>query len=80
VVPLGWGHPNVTAATLGDSRLDQLAEVRLEPLVCALLIRRHQARIACHVGGEDCGEAADRGMCRGGVPAVTKSTPKLCQP
>jgi hypothetical protein len=33
----------------------------LEPPVSALLIRTHQARISRHVGGEDCGEAADRG-------------------
>ena len=32
-----------------------------------LLIRSHQARIACDVGGEDCGEATDRGhLSRGG--------------
>jgi len=35
--------------------------MRLELLVRALLIRPHQARIAGHVGGEDRGEAADRG-------------------
>ena len=36
-------------------------EMRLEPFVRPLLIRAHQARIARHVGGEDRGEAADRG-------------------
>jgi hypothetical protein len=44
-----------------DLRLNELREVRLEPLVRALLIRAHQARVPRHVGGEDRGEAADRG-------------------
>ena len=49
------------APVLGDLRIDQLLEVRLQPLVRPLLIRAHQARIAGHVGGEDRGETADRG-------------------
>jgi hypothetical protein len=49
------------AVMLADLWLDQLSEVRLEPFVRALLIHPHQARIPCHVGGEDGGEAADRG-------------------
>jgi hypothetical protein len=44
---------------LADLRIDQLAEMRLEPLVRAFLIRPHQARIPRHIGGEDRGEAAD---------------------
>jgi hypothetical protein len=46
---------------LADLRLNQLAEVRLEPLMRPLLIRAHQARVPRHVGGEDRGEAADSG-------------------
>jgi hypothetical protein len=46
---------------LADLRLNQLAKMRFEPLVRPLLIRPHQARITGHVGGEDRGEAADRG-------------------
>jgi hypothetical protein len=49
------------AAVLLDLGLNQLAEMRLEPLVRPLLIRAHQARVPRHVGGEDRGEAADRG-------------------
>jgi hypothetical protein len=41
--------------------MDQLAEVGLEPLMGSLLVLSHEARIARHVGGEDCGKAADRG-------------------
>jgi hypothetical protein len=48
------------AAVLLDLGLNQLAEMRLEPLVRPLLIRAHQARVPRHVGGEDRGEAADR--------------------
>jgi hypothetical protein len=39
------------AAVLRDLRVDQLLEMRLQPLVRPLLIRAHQARIAGHVGG-----------------------------
>jgi hypothetical protein len=49
------------APVLLDLRIDQLAEVSLEPLVRPLLIRPHQARVPRHVGGEDRSEAADRG-------------------
>jgi hypothetical protein len=52
---------------LGDLRLDQLPEVRLEPFVRAFLIRPHHARITGHVGGENSGKAADRGICRAAV-------------
>jgi hypothetical protein len=47
------------AVMLGDLGIDQLPEVRLEAFVRPLLIRPHQARIPCHIGGEDRGEAAD---------------------
>ena len=46
---------------LRDLRIDQLAEVGFQTFVRPLLIRPHQAGIARHVGGEDRGEAADRG-------------------
>jgi hypothetical protein len=44
-----------------DLRLNQLREMRLEPLMGPLFIRSHQTRIARHIGGEDRSEAADRG-------------------
>src|SRR5262249_54302142 len=43
-----------------DLRLDQLPKVCAEPLVSAFFVGPHKARVACHVGGEDCGKAADR--------------------
>src|SRR5215468_6839467 len=49
------------ATVLLDLRIDKLPEVCLEALVRALLVRPHQARIARHIGGEDCGETAGRG-------------------
>jgi hypothetical protein len=49
------------APVLGDLRIDQVPEVRLEPLVGPLLICPHQARVPRHVGGEDCGKAASGG-------------------
>jgi hypothetical protein len=55
------------AAVLPDFGVNQLPEMGLQPLVGPLLIGSHQARISCHVGGEDRGEAADRGMA---CPAV----------
>ncbi len=51
------------APMLADLRVDELAEMRLEALVRAFLVRAHQARVARHIGGEDCGEAADSGHC-----------------
>ena len=49
------------AVMLGDLRIDQLAEMRLEPFVRAFLVGAHQARIARHIGGEDRGKTAGRG-------------------
>jgi hypothetical protein len=40
-----------TAPVLLDLRIDQLPEMGLEPLMRPFLIRSHQTRIACHVGG-----------------------------
>src|SRR5215472_5200417 len=62
---------------LGEFRLDQLPEMGFEPLVRALLIRPHQTRVPRHLGGENCGEAADRrhGL-SGGSISLTKSTLK----
>jgi hypothetical protein len=42
-------------------RIDQIAEVRLRPLMRSLLIRSHQTRVARNIGGKDRSEAADRG-------------------
>ena len=47
-----------TASMLRDLRIDQLAEVGLEPFMRPLLIRPHQARIARHISGQDRGETA----------------------
>ena len=55
------GILHYSAPVLGDLRLDQLPEVGPEPFVRSLLIRAHQARVPRHVGGEDRGQAADRG-------------------
>jgi hypothetical protein len=51
------------APVLFDLGLNQLAEMRLEPVMCALFVGAHEARIAGHIGGEDRGEAADREHC-----------------
>jgi hypothetical protein len=48
-------------------RIEELAAQRLEAFERALLVRPHQPRIPRHIGGEDCGEAADR---RHVLPAV----------
>jgi len=56
-----------TAPMLPNLRIDQLAEVRLEAFVRPLLIRAHQARVPRHIGGEDRGEASDRGH---GAPSI----------
>jgi hypothetical protein len=49
------------APVFPDLRIDQLPAVRAEPFVRPLLIRPHKARVPGYVGGEDRGEAADRG-------------------
>jgi hypothetical protein len=49
------------APVLGDPGLNQLSEMRFEPIVRPLLIRPHEARVPRHIGGKDRGEAADRG-------------------
>jgi hypothetical protein len=49
------------AAVLLDLWLNELRQVHLQALVRSLLICSHQARIACHIGGEDCSKATDRG-------------------
>jgi hypothetical protein len=38
-------------AMLRDLRIDQFAEMRLQALVLSLLIRSHQTRVACDIGG-----------------------------
>jgi hypothetical protein len=49
------------ATVLRDLRIDQFAQMRPQAFVGAFLIGAHQARIACHIGGEDGGEPAGRG-------------------
>jgi hypothetical protein len=57
--------------------MDQLREMRPQPRVRALLVRPHQARAARHIGGEDRGEAADRGHdLSGGRFGLSKFTVK----
>src|SRR5262249_42594222 len=50
------------AAVLPDLQIDQLTAVRLEAFECAFLVRSHQPRIACHIGGNDRGETAFDGL------------------
>jgi hypothetical protein len=50
------------AAMYLDLRINQLTEMCLEKFVRPLLVRAHQTRIACHVGGEDRGETAFDGL------------------
>jgi hypothetical protein len=57
-----------TAGMRADLRVDQLAAMRLQALVRAFLIRTHQARVACHIGGEDRGKTAGRGHSCGSLP------------
>jgi len=57
------------AVVLGDLRIEELLPQRFEALVRALLVGAHQPRIAGHIGGENCGEAADRRHLR---PAVAR--------
>jgi hypothetical protein len=48
---------------LGDLWVDDLAAMRLEPLVRAFFVRSHQTRVARHIGGEDRSETADSRHC-----------------
>ena len=45
---------------LGDLRVDQLSEMRFEPLMRPFLIDAHKPGIPGYIGGEDGGETADR--------------------
>jgi hypothetical protein len=63
------GHLDDAAPILADLGVDQLAAMRLQALVRPLFIRAHQARIACHIGGEDRGKTAGRGQGCGGSPS-----------
>jgi hypothetical protein len=60
-----------------DFRIHQLAKMCLEAPVRVLLIRSHQARIACHISGEDRGETAGRGHDRGSPPCSRLSVTTL---
>ena len=46
---------------LRDLRVNQFAEMSLEPFVRALFVRTHQTRITGHISGEDRGKSARRG-------------------
>ena len=62
---------------LGDLRIDQFAEVSLEPFVGAFLVRPHQPGIAGDIGGQDCSEMTySRHGSPGGKVRLTKSTLK----
>jgi hypothetical protein len=56
---------------LGDLRIEKLAAQRFEAFVRAFLVRSHQPRITCHVGGEDRGETA--GLAHTASPAANRS-------
>jgi hypothetical protein len=45
------GGVDDAAGMLADLRVDELAAMRLETLVGALLVRPHQPRVARHIGG-----------------------------
>jgi hypothetical protein len=60
------------APVLGNLRLNQLPELRFQPLVRSLLVCSHQARIACHIGGQDRSEAPG--------PAQVSRQPALRRP
>jgi hypothetical protein len=51
------------------------AAQRFEAFVRPFLVRAHQGRIAGHIGGEDGGEAADRGHFRVPVVWLNQSLP-----
>ena len=52
------GRFDDAAAVLPDLWIDELAAMRLEALQRPFLVRAHQPRVACHIGGEDRGETA----------------------
>jgi hypothetical protein len=45
------GRLDDAAGMLADLRVDELAAMRLQPFVRPFLIRAHQTRVACHIGG-----------------------------
>ena len=57
------------AETVEDKRItfrigiNQIAEMRLEAVVSPLLVLAHQARVACHIGGENGGQPAFDASC-----------------
>ena len=65
------------AVMLADLRVDEPAQMRLEALVRAFLVRAHQARITHHIGGEDRGKTAGggrRGHCSAALPPARTLT------
>jgi hypothetical protein len=72
-VPRGFDDP---AMVFGDLGVDQRAAVCLEAFVRPLFVHPHQAGIAGHVGGEDRGQAADRGHFSPGARLARWSLPR----
>jgi hypothetical protein len=66
-----------TAGMLADLRVNELAAMRLQAFVRALLVRAHQARVAGHISGQDRGETADSGHRLRGGQFFNKFTVKL---
>jgi hypothetical protein len=50
------------AVVLSDFRLDEVLAQRLQARVCALLVGRHEARVADDVGGENGGQPTRDGL------------------
>src|SRR6516164_3935467 len=50
-----------SAPVFRDLRVDQFLEVRLQVLVCSLLIHPHQPRVPGNISREDCGETSGDG-------------------
>jgi len=72
------GGLDEAAAMLLELRIDELAVKGFEAVERTLLIRSHQTRVACHIGGEDRGETAKSGHCSPeAIGSSTEFTPRL---
>src|SRR5262249_3309344 len=66
------------APVLPDLGVDQFSEIRFQAFVGAFFVHSHKAGIRGHIGGKDCGEAADGGhVLPRGKDAFTKCSLKL---
>jgi hypothetical protein len=61
------------AVVRGDLRIDELGAQRFEAFERPLLVRPHQPRIACDIGGEDRGKSTGRD--HSGSPTRRKASP-----